>query len=554
MRINPEHIESLRLEDEADFESMFNESQRSVEEGKIQEGVIVRVDSEYAMVAVGGAKQEGRLPLSEIQDQEGNLLFKEGDKLDVYVSLANERLSVSHRKVLKVKKLEEKIEEIKDNFEGLVVSCKILKKNRGGYIVEFDGVEAFLPRREAILKEDAKNIGKIIKAEIISVDLEKKTIVLSRRKYLDMMNRNRDEILQRLLQSQEPLEACVIKITSFGMFVEVEGLEGLVHYTEMSHRGPVNPATFAQVGDRVHVKVLGYDEEKRRLSFSIKAAIEDPWGEIQDKLEIGDTIRVVVSKIEGYGAFVDLGNGTEGFLHISEISWDKQLKHPSDVLKEGQTLDVEIIKIDSESKRLRVSLKRRTPKPFDEFLKKVNIGDVVEGRVVNVVDFGVFVNLGGVDGLLHNEDISWDRSKRSKDFATGDVVKVKVAKIDSQNEKISLSLKALEESPVDRFAKTYAVDSIVKGQVVDIKGFGVFVSIEDGVEALIRDEDLFPLKRDELKIGDEIEGVIAHIDRQNAKVRISVRRLERIKEREQIKEYNSDAKMTLGDILKQRQR
>lgn len=550
MRINPEHIESLRIEDDADFEAMLNESQKSLEGGKIQEGVVVRVDDEYAMIAVGGAKQEGRLPIAEIQDQEGNLLFKEGDKIDVYVGLSNERLSISHKKVLRARKLEEKIQEIKDCFEGLVVGCKILKKNRGGYIVEFDGVDAFLPKREAMLKEDAKNIGRSFKVEIIGVNLDEKTIIVSRRKYLEAMHKNREEILQKLLESKDPLEATVIKITSFGMFVEVEGVEGLVHYTEISHRGPVNPANFAKVGDRVSVKILSYDEEKKRLSFSIKAAVEDPWGEIQDKLEVGDTIRVVVSKIEAYGAFVDLGNGTEGFLHISEISWDKQLKHPADVLKEGQSLDVEIIKIDSDQKRLRVSLKRMTPKPFDQFVKRVKVGDTIEGRVVNVMDFGVFLNLGEVDGLLHNEDISWDKSKKANSFTIGDILKVKVIKIDTQNEKVSLSLKALEESPVDCFAKTHTIDSIVKGKVVDVKDFGVFVSLEGGVEALIRDEDLHPLKKEELKVGDELEGAIAHIDRQNSRIRISIKKLDRIKEREQLNQYNSDSKMTLGDILK----
>lgn len=552
MRCNPEHIENSKYDDadDVDFEAMLNESQKKIEGEKIQEGTIVRLDDEYAMIAVSGAKQEGRLPIVEIQDQEGNLLFEKGDKIDVHVSLSNEKLSVSYKKVLKARRLEEKIQEIKDKFEGLVVNCKILKKNRGGYMVEFDDVDAFLPRREAMLKEDAKNIGRTIKAEVIGVDLNEKTIIVSRKKYLEVMNKNREEILQRLLASKDPLEASVLKITSFGMFVEVEGLEGLVHYTEISHRGPTNPANFAKVGDRVNVRVLGYDEEKKRLSFSIKAAVEDPWGEIQDKLEVGDTIRVVVSKIESYGAFVDLGNGTEGFLHISEISWDKQLRHPSDVLSEGQSLDVEIIKIDSDKKRLRVSLKRMMPKPFEQFNKRTKAGDVIEGRVVKIMDFGVFVNLGEVDGLLHNEDISWDKSKKADAFKVGDILNVKVIKIDAQDEKISLSLKALEESPVESFVKTHAIDSIVKGKIVDVKDFGVFVSLDGGVEALIRDEDLHPLKKEELEAGDEIEGVVAHIDRQNSRVRISIKRLDRIKEREQLNQYNSDSKMTLGDVLK----
>ncbi|MCE3047718.1 30S ribosomal protein S1 [Helicobacter kayseriensis] len=552
MRINPEQIESLELDDEFDFETMFNESEKANGRGRIQNGVIVRIDNEYAMIAVGGAKQEGRLPIAEIQDLSGNLLFKVGDQIEIYVSNNQERLNISYKRVEKLKKLEQKINEIKNNFEGMVVDCRIIRKNKGGYIVEFDEIEAFLPKRESALKDDGKNIGKQIRAMIIGINEEEKTIVVSRKKYLDEIEKNREENVQKLLQDKTKIyEGIVTKTTSFGLFVEVEGVEGLVHYTEISYNGPVNPVVVAQVGEKVQVKVLGFNAEKKRLSFSIKATMEDPWLEIQDKLEVGDTIRVVASKIENYGVFVDLGNGTEGFLHISEISWDKQLRHPSDVIVQGQELDVEIIEIDAEQRRLRVSLKKMLPKPFAEFTKKVKVGDVVEGKVVKVMDFGVFVNIGEVDGLLHNEDYSWDKNQKASSLKVGDLVKVKVIKIDEEKEKLSLSTKALEESPLDRFLQKHNIDSIVKGKIVDIKDFGIFISLGE-VEALIRDEDLQPLKKEELQVGTEVEGVIAHIDRQHSRVRVSIKRLDRIKEREQLNQYNSDTKMTLGDILKRR--
>lgn len=551
MKINPEQIENLKLDDDFDFEAMLNESERSFKTSKMQEGTIVKIGQDYAMVAVCGAKQEGRLPISEILDESGKLLFQEGDKIEIFVSFSNERLHISYQRVLRMKKMEAKIAEIKDNFENLFFPCKIIKKNKGGYIVEFDGIEAFLPKRESALKDDVKNIGRSFKVGILSIDENEKTIIVSRRKFLSFSEKNRDENIQRLLSEDKIYEGTVSRLTSFGMVVDIDGIEGLVHYTEISHKGSVNPATFAKVGDKVQVKILNFDTEKKKLSYSIKAALDDPWKEIKAKLDVGDTIRVCVSKIENYGAFVELGNETEGFLHISEISWDKQIKHPSEILKEGQEIDVEIIEIDSERRRLRVSLKRMMPKPFKKFMTKVKVGDIVEGKIAKIVDFGVFVHLGEIDGLLYNEDISWERDKKAL-LKVGDEVKVKVIKIDESHEKISLSLRALEESPIDQFVKEYSIDSVIRGDVAVIKDFGVFITLNNRLEALIRDEDLYPLKKEEIMIGDEIECAVVYIDKQQGRVRASVKRLDKIKEREQLNQYNSDLKMTLRDIVKQR--
>ncbi len=335
------------------------------------------------------------------------------------------------------------------------------------------------------------------------------------------------------------------------MFVDVGGVDGLVHYSEISYKGPVNPSALYKEGDMVPIKALSYDKDKRHLSLSIKAAMPDPWDEIKDALDVGDAIEVTVSNIEPYGAFVDLGNDIEGFLHISEISWDKNIKHPKDHIKENEVINVEVIEINFEERRLRVSLKQLLPKPFEEFSSKYKVGDVTTGVVTSTTNFGAFVRIGSIEGLLHNEDASWNREDKCKDlFKSGDEVEVKIIKIDEQNQKISLSKKDLEQSPIQTYAKSHRNGDIVTGKIRDIKDFGVFVELENNVDALIRKEDLGNINAEELKVGDDIEAAIAFIDEKRSRIRLSVRRLSRIKEREVLNEINSDEKMTLGDIIK----
>jgi small subunit ribosomal protein S1 len=253
------------------------------------------------------------------------------------------------------------------------------------------------------------------------------------------------------------------------MFVDVGGIDGLVHYSEISHKGPVNPAKYYSEGDEVQVKMIDYDKKKRHLSLSIKAVTPNPWDKIDEIIEVGDTIAVTVSNIEPYGVFVDLGEDLEAFLHVSEISWDKNVKHPKDYLKVGDEINVEIIEIDKENQRLRVSLKKLLPKPIETFKSKHNIGDVIKGSVTSVTDFGAFIKVGEVEGLLHNQECSWDKGVKCKDILkVGDEVEVKIIDIDTQNSKVSLSKKALEESPAQKFASKHKVGDIVEG-VVKIK-------------------------------------------------------------------------------------
>ncbi len=540
---NEEHVE--------DFATMLEESFKKETSGEnIIDGVIVEINDSVALVDVG-KKSEGVLNISEITDIDGNIKYNVGDKIKVVITgFRNERPSVSHRKALKKEKVKEFIENYNEEND-IVIEGKVVGKNRGGFIVDNDeSIEFFLPRSQAAYRDVNALVGKRIKAKVIKVDKDSESIIISRKKFLDDERKKKKELIDHLLETDEIVEGVIKKITTYGMFVDIGGVDGLVHYSEISYKGPVNPASLYKEGETVAVKAIKYDKEKRHLSLSIKAVQEDPWESIKDQLEVGDVIKVMVSNIEPYGVFVDIGNDIEGFLHISEISWDKNIKNPKEYVQMDEELDVEVIEIDAQNRRLRVSLKNLKPKPFEEFLQKNKTGDVVKGIITTITNFGAFVKIDGVEGLLHNEDTSWNRNDKCKDlYEVGQEIEVKITKIDRENEKISLSAKELLENPVQQYAKTHKVGDIVVGKVRDVKDFGVFVELEDNVDALIRKEDLGDLNLEDIKVGDEIESAVDFIDGYRNRIRLSVRKLARIKEKAMLNEINKDDKMTLGDIL-----
>ncbi len=534
-----------------DFAAMLEESFKKTEEDS--DGIIVDIKGDEVFVNVG-RKSEGILNISEIQDENGELKFKVGDTIKVVItgSTRSGKPIVSHKKALRKEKVKAYIDSYNEENQD-VFDVKIIGKNKGGFVAQnSDGIEFFLPRSQGGFKDANAVVGKSFKVKVIKIDKDEQSIIVSRKKLLDEDRRKKREAISAVAENTDVIEGVVKKITTYGMFVDIGGVDGLVHYSEISYKGPVNPGSIYKEGDKVLVKVIKYDNEKKHLSLSIKAAMPDPWDEIKDGLEVGDTIKVTVSNIEPYGAFVDLGNDIEGFLHISEISWDKNIKNPKDHISEGEELDFEVIEIDAKDRRLRVSLKNLLKKPFDEFKAKFKEGDVTKGVVTSVTNFGAFVKIGAVEGLLHNEDASWDRNDKCKDlFKVGDEVEVKIIKIDSNDQKISLSQKDLKQSPVQAFAKKFNVGDIVTGKIRDIKDFGVFVELGDNVDALIRKEDLGNVSAESLNINDNIEAAIAFIDEKKNRIRLSVRRLARQKEREVLNEINSDDKVTLGDIIKE---
>ncbi len=541
------------FEEEENFAEMFAASEKKQESSRIVEGEIVEIQADENRALVGvGDKLEGIVNLDEIRGEDGELMFSTGDKIKVMVmGYYNERPKISYKKVLEQQKTIDFIDAHKEDFEEVIIEGIITKKNRGGYVVEADDVSFFMPRSLAAFKDGDDVVGRKIKAQVVKVDAAENSIVVSRRKLFNEERKRKKEIIDKLMEDDVIVEGTIKKITSYGMFVDVGGVDGLVHYNEISYKGPVNPSKLYKEGDVVTVKAISYDKDKRHLSLSIKAVQPDPWAEVESELDEGDTITVTVSNIEAYGVFVDLGNDIEGFLHISEITWNKNVKNPNDYLTVGEEIDVEVIEINPTTHKLRVSLKRLLPKPFDEFVRNYNEGDVVTGTITSLTDFGAFVRIGSVEGLLHNQDISWDKNTKCKDILkSGEEIEVKIAKINNDDQKISLNRKTLLESPIDKFATTHKVNTPITGTIRDIKDFGVFVSLEDGVDALIRDEDLAPLVKEELEAGQEIEAAIAVIDTRRDRIRLSVKKLDYIKNQALLEEINDTSSNSLGDLIK----
>ncbi|MDO2407758.1 30S ribosomal protein S1 [Campylobacter magnus] len=538
-------------ETDEDFATLLEESFKKESNGSLCEGEIVNIKDNEVLVDVR-KKSDGVMDISEITANDGSLKYKIGDKIEVLITGSRGgRPIVSHKKALAKSKVADFIAKYDENAEN-VFEVKIASKNKGGYVAyDENGVEFFIPRSQ--MRET--NVGTITKVKVIKVDAEENSIVASKRRISDAGRKERKEALEQIAaRTGEVVTGVIKKITSYGMFVDVGGADGLVHYKEISYKGPINPASLYKEGDSVDVKIISYDKDKKHLSLSIKAAQPDPWSEIKEGLSVGDAIRVTVSNIEPYGAFVDLGNDVEGFLHISEISWDKNISNPKDFIKEGESIDVEVIEINHDTRRLRVSLKNLLAKPFDEFKAEHKAGDILKGEIVSTTEFGAFVKIptksSFVEGLLHNEDASWDRGKRCKDFLkVGEKIEVKLIKIDDKAGKISLSLKELQDSPIADFASKHSVGDKVTGNIKDVKDFGAFVELEGGVEALIRKEDA----TDELSVGASIEAAIADIDKSKARIRLSQKKLRVQKEREALDKFNaaSDDKITIGDIIKE---
>lgn len=551
--VNEKEVQNTIGEEFEDFESMLEESLEKTSGGGVTKGIVVAIKGEDVFVDVD-RKTEGVLKAYEVTDKDGNITVKPGDEIEVIITgNRGGKPLVSFEKAKRIKKVAEFIENFDENNE-VDVEVKIVSKNRGGYIcVSKDGVEFFMPRSQSALRDSNSLIGKTYKARVFKIDKENSAILISRKKILDEERKVKKEVLDQISQTTDIIEGVVKKITTYGMFVDVGGVDGLVHYSEISYKGPVNPSTLFKEGDKVPVKVLSYDKEKKHLSLSIKEAMPDPWLELAESgLAMGDVIKVVVNNIEPYGAFVDLGNDIEGFLHISEISWDKNIQNPKDFINEGDEIDVEVIEIDTEKRKLRVSLKNLLEKPFDEFKKNYKVGDVVKGSVVTITKFGAFIKIGTVEGLLRNEDVSWDRNETCKDLLkVGDEIEVKITSIDTKEDKVSLSRKDLEDSPIAKYAASHKVGDIVKGTIRNIKDFGLFVELEEGVDALLRKEDISNIE--DLKVGDEIESAIDYLDTKRNRIRLSVKRLSRQKERAVLNEINSenDDNVTIGDLIKE---
>ncbi|MFH1124781.1 MAG: 30S ribosomal protein S1 [Pseudomonadota bacterium] len=540
---------------------LYEESLKSIQEGGLVKGEIVQVNKEFVLVDIG-YKSEGMIPISEFTDAKGNVDARVGDMLDVVL----ERREDDEGVILLSKEKAAKIriwDEIKEIYErGGTIEGKIISRVKGGMSVDI-GLPAFLPGSQINLKPikdfDAY-IGKAYDFKILKYNKRRANIVLSRRAILEGERAVLREKTLQQLKNGAVLDGTVKNITEYGLFIDLGGVDGLLHITDMSWGRVAHPSELYKLGDPVTVKVLNYDPESGKVSLGLKQLKPDPWTEADEKYPIGIKIKGRVVSLADYGAFVEVEEGIEGLIHVSEMSWTRKVRHPSQTVKVGETVEAMVLNIDSENKRISLGLKQVEPNPWDVIGERYPVGTTIEGRIKNITDFGIFIGIDeGIDGLVHISDISW--TKRIKHpmelYQKGQEVQTVVLNIDKANERFSLGIKQLTSDPWDAVPSKYSPGTRITGTVTNVTDFGVFVELEEGIEGLIHVSELAkekggnPLSR--FNVDDVIQAKVINVSRTDKKIGLSVRKLEESEERDIYKSYmesRNGATSNLGELLK----
>jgi small subunit ribosomal protein S1 len=529
---------------EEDFARMFAASLESTEEGQVIHGRVIKVLKEYVAVDIN-KKSEGMLPLEDLSEEE-RTSFRPGDPIEVMTEGYDQEqgfIRLSRSKVVKIRVWDD-LQKAFD--EGTPVQGTIVAKVKGGYTVDI-GVKAFLPGSQVDLRPVRDNepvIGIQGKFRILKFSRKKANVVVSRRAFLE---EERDALRKGLLghiQEGDIVEARVKNITDYGVFMDLGGLDGLMHITDMSYGKVGHPSDLCKVGDVLKVKVIRFDRERGRISLGLKQTKGDPWLDIDSRFAPGQRVRGKVTNTTKYGAFVELEEGVEGLLHISEMSWSKRLKDPSEVMKAGDAVEVVVLKVDKGSKKISLGYKQLLVNPWDELRARHPEGSVVEGTVKNVAEFGVFVDIGEeIDGLVHVSDLSWNTRVRNPGelFRKGDRVQAKVLKVDPDTQKFSLGIKQLGEDPWAGIEKRFRKGDLVTGKVTRVADFGAFVEIADGIEGLVHVSEISREKIESaaaaIKPGDEVGAVVLGVDRANRKVSLSMRAYADELERKNMESY-----------------
>src|SRR5918992_1023134 len=529
-----------------DFEALFEESLRSVKPGGIVKGMVVGITATHVLIDVG-YKSEGQIPIHEFQDRQGNLEAKVGEEVDVYFdSSENEgggiNLSRQRAQSMKVWEVIEKAFN-----DGTPVEGTITGKVKGGFKVDVGGVMGFLPGSHFDISP-TRNLDKFLGTKdsfaVLKFNRPRGNVVLSRRALLE---KERDVLKQEVLKVLEEgviLEGTVKNITGYGAFVDLGGIDGILHISDMSWGRINHPSEIVQVGEKLKVVVLKFDPEKERISLGMKQLTPDPWHTVAEKYAVGSRVQGKVISLMDYGAFVELESGIEGLVHISEMSWTRKVSHPSKILQVGQPVEVVVLNVDPGHRRISLGLKQIMANPWEAAKEKYPIGSVIKGPVRNITDFGVFVGIDeGIDGLVHISDLHWTKKVKhpSELFKKGDIIEAKVLGINVENERFSLGIKQLEPDPWKVVADRHPVGSKIKGKVTSVPEFGVFVRIDEGVEGLIHVSQLSSERVDKpsnlFKVGDEVEAEVISIDLTDRKIGLSIKALRRTEERQEMEKY-----------------
>ncbi len=553
--------EEMEVQDgeEMSFEELLKDYEQGgfeLKRNDVVEGTIVQVNPDSVVVDVG-YKSEGVIAIREFADENGEINVKVGDVYDVLFGggESDSGLIVLSKEKADRQKIWNSLEE------DAVVEGRIISRIKGGLSVDI-GVNAFLPGSQVDLRP-VRNLDKVIGQtfdfKIIKLNKRRGNIVLSRRVLLETERESQRSDTLKTLEENQVVEGIVKNLTDYGAFIDLGGIDGLLHITDMSWGRVKHPSDILSVGDKINVKVLKFDKEKERISLGLKQIAPDPWLNVAEKYPIESKVTGKVVSLTDYGAFIELEEGVEGLIHVSEMSWTKRVKHPNKVLSIGDDVESVVLALDTDNRRISLGLKQIEPNPWDVIGEKFPIGTIIEGQVKNITDFGIFVGVDeGIDGLVHISDLSWTKRIKhpSEAYKKGDLVKAVVLNIDRENERFSLGLKQLNVDPWETVPVRYARGTIVKGKVTSVTDFGVFIELEEGIEGLIHVSELSKEKIDSPKdfaeVGAELEAAVLQVDTVDRKIALSIKNLDVQKEKAEVNEFmgaQKTATSNLGDLL-----
>lgn len=552
------------------FEASIEEQGLDIERGSVITGTVVAIDSDWITVDTG-LKSEGIVAREEFLSEEGELEVEVGDSVDVVVEAVDNGMGQTLLSREKAKRVEtwNVLEKIYDNDE--IVKGIISSKVKGGFTVDVGSVRAFLPGSLVDVRpiRDTTHLeGKELEFKVIKLDQKRNNVVVSRRAVMEAENSaEREELLNKLEEGIE-IEGIVKNLTDYGAFVDLGGIDGLLHITDMAWRRIKHPSEVVEVGQDLKVKVLKFDRERNRVSLGLKQLGTDPWDNVGGTYPVGSVVKARVTNLTDYGCFAEISEGIEGLVHVSEMDHTNKNIHPSKVVQVGDEVEVMILDIDEERRRISLGIKQTLANPWDEFDKKHERGDKITGTIKSITDFGIFIGLdGGIDGLVHLSDISWNETGEDaiRNYNKGDTVEAMVLSVDAEANRISLGVKQLSSDPFNEYLVGNDRGAIVNGKVKEVDAKGATIELADEVEAYLRASEI---QRDRvedatkhLSVGDDVEAKIISVDRKTRNINLSIKAKDEAEERQAIKDLGSttttaapgsDAQpKTIGDLIKE---
>ncbi|MFH0729209.1 MAG: 30S ribosomal protein S1 [Pseudomonadota bacterium] len=545
-----------------DLMDMYEESFKRFAEGEVVNGTIISVDKDHVLVDIG-YKSEGQIKLHEFVEEDGSINAKVGDVIEVMVEWWDDEEEVvvlSKEKAVKVKVWEE-IKKAHDD-DGIVQGT-IVSRVKGGFSVDI-GVQAFLPGSQADLRPIRnldEMVGQTFDFKILKYNRKRSNIVLSRRAILENERESARSKTLSAITEGKVVDGVVKNITEYGVFVDLGGVDGLLHITDISWGRVKHPSEMFSVGDKIKVKILTLDLERERVSLGMKQLTPDPWTTAAENYPVGARINGKVVSLTDYGAFVELEEGIEGLIHISEMSWTRKIRHPSKVVSVGDQVQAVVLDLKPENRRISLGMKQTVPNPWDVISENYPLGTILEGKIKNITDFGLFIGIDeGIDGLVHISDISWTKRIKhpSEVYKKGDTVQAKVLDIDKGNERFSLGIKQLSDDPWKTVSERYKVGKEITGTVTNVTDFGVFIELEEGIEGLVHVSEISKEKvkspGEQFHVGDVITARVMNINSDERRIGLSIKAMDMADDQSILSEYVNNIRpstSSFGELLRE---